>query len=285
MSTVKCNAKDPSTCRYHRPDAATTAKVALSAAQERLTSVEKRMNDGEDVISEYYDARWEVDNAEKAYYGTEEGIADITKQMNDEADESKKFDLEMKLAAAQFALADAERMNAIDERNGGPLIPLGQHSYEVPTVTAGGNELWPQATGSKYDSSLTPSQIKTKLNADFKEAQKKGYLPKQLKFVSRSRRDVIEVTIVGAADEQIYNDTEEMRRNDYTKPADELLKRVKGMVDAYQNSQYDMVEARTNYTNFWDRVDFETNWQKDLRLEKEAKAFEKREAKKEAAAK
>lgn len=279
MSNVKCNAKDPSTCRYHRPDAGTVAKAALEEVKTRYEAIQKRMDSGEDVASEYYDARWGLEKAENAYYGTEEGIADISARMEKETDENEKFDLEMKLASAKFALADAERMNAINTRNGGPLIPA-EHTYTPGTVKGGGDSLWPTAVGSKYDSTLKTSQIKARVNADIKEAQRKGYLPKHVNFALRSRGNALYVSIIGAADEQVYEDPTEMRRNHYTKPARELLERVEGMVRSYQSSQYDTIESRTNMTNFWDNVSYESNWEKNMRLEKEEKSAAKREAKK-----
>lgn len=270
MSTVKCNAKDPASCRYHRPDAGVIAKAALDEANRVFAEVDRRMDAGEDVINEYTDARWNVNLAEEAYYATEQGIAEITEQMANETNENEKFMLEMKLASAKYAHADAERQNAINERNGGPLIPEGNHSFEAASIKNDGDVYWPTTTGSKYQSGLRANQIKTLVNADIKEAQKKGYLPKQVKFAVRSHRDRLDVTIIGAAKEQIFNDPNETRHNDYTKQAQELLTRVKGIVGAYQYSQYDYIEGRTNSTNFWDHVSYESDWEKSLREEKEA---------------
>jgi hypothetical protein len=278
MSNVKCNAKDPSACRYHRPDAGTVAKAALNEAKRVLADVERRANAGEDNVTEELDARWNVDKAEEAYYGTAEGIADITKQMEEETDANEKFVLEMKLANAKYALADAERENAINERNGGPLIPAGPHSYDVSGSTAGGDAYWPTSTGSKYEPSLRANKVKTLVNADIKEAQKKGYLPKQVKFAVRSHRDRLEVTIIGAAKEQVYNDPESGRRSDLTKQGRELLDRVQGIVRSYQYSQYDYIEGRTNSTNFWDQIDYESDWEKTRREEKEAEKLAKKAA-------
>lgn len=278
MSNVKCNAKDPSSCRYHRPDAGAVAKAALNEAKSVLAEIERRANAGEDNVTEELDARWFVDKAEEAYYGTAEGIAEITKQMSEETDANEKFVLEMKLANAKYALADAERVNAINERNGGPLVPAGNHSYEVASIEAGGDAYWPTSTGSKYQRDLRANKVKTLVNADIKEAQKKGYLPKQIKFAVRSHRDRLEVTIIGAAKEQVYNDPESGRRSDLTKDGRELLDRVQGIVRSYQYSQYDYLEGRTNSTNFWDQVDYESDWEKTRREEKEAEKLAKKVA-------
>lgn len=278
MSNVKCNAKDPSACRYHRPDAGAVAKKALDDAKRVLAEVEGRARAGEDNVTEELDARWNVDKAEEAYYGTAEGIEDITKQMESESDKNEKFVLEMKLANAKYALANAERENAINERNGGPLIPAGNHTYEVAGSTNDGDVYWPTSTGSKYQRDLRANKVKTLVNADIKEAQKKGYLPKQIKFAVRSHRDRLEVTIIGASKEQIYNDPEEARRSDLTKQGRELLDRVQGIVRSYQYSQYDYIEGRTNSTNFWDQIDYESDWEKTRREEKEAEKSAKKAA-------
>lgn len=278
MSNVKCNAKDPSACRYHRPDAGAVAKTALDEAKNVLAAIERRALAGEDNVTEELDARWNVDKAEEAYYGTADGIADITKQMESETDANEKFVLEMKLANAKYALANAERENAINERNGGPLIPSGNHSYEVAGSTNDGDVYWPTSTGSKYESGLRANKVKTLVNADIKEAQKKGYLPKQIKFSVRSHRDRLEVSIIGAAKEQVYNDPESGRRSDLTKQGRELLDRVQGIVRSYQYSQYDYIEGRTNSTNFWDQIDYESDWEKTRREEKEAEKLAKKAA-------
>lgn len=278
MSNVKCNAKDPSACRYHRPDAGAVAKKALDEAKSVLTAIERRALAGEDNVTEELDARWNVDKAEEAYYGTTEGIADITKQMESESDVNEKFVLEMKLANAKYAFANTERENAINERNGGPLIPAVNHTYEVAGSTNDGDVYWPTSTGSKYESGLRANKVKTLVNADIKEAQKKGYLPKQIKFSVRSHRDRLDVSIIGAAKEQVYNDPESARRSDLTKQGRELLERVQGIVRSYQYSQYDYIEGRTNSTNFWDQIDYESDWEKTRREEKEAEKSAKKAA-------
>lgn len=280
MNTVKCNAKDPSSCRYHRPDAGAVAKAALDEARSVLVKAERLSEIDENNVTAELDARWYVDKAEEAYYGTEMGIADIKSQMEKETDENEKFVLEMKLASAQYALADAERVNAINERNGGPLIPAGTHTYEAGTVKGGGNDLWPTSTGSKYEHGLRANQVKTLVNADIKEAQKKGYLPKHIKISVRSHRDRLEVTIMGAAKEQVYNDPDSMRRSDLTTQGRELMDRVQGIVSSYQDSQYDVIEGRTNHANFWETVNYESDWEKTRREEKESVAALKKLAKK-----
>jgi hypothetical protein len=280
MNTVKCNAKDPSSCRYHRPDAGAVAKAALDEAKSALVEAERLSEVDESNVTEELDARWKVDKAEEIYYATEEGIKEIKEKISNETNEGEKVSLEMKLTFAQYALADAERTNAINVRNGGALIPAGTHTYEVGSVTGGGNDLWPTATGSKYERGLRAQQVKTKLNADFKEAQKKGYLPKQIKFAATSHRDRLEVKIIGAANEQIYNDPDTMRRSDLTPQGRELLERVNGMVSSYQDTQYDVIEGRTNHANFWESVGYETDWDKSRREEKEGAAALRRLAKK-----
>lgn len=281
MNTVKCNAKDPNSCRFHRPDAGVIAKAELEDKKTALAGLERRLSSGEDIGIEYHDARWAVETAETAYYGTAMGVADITEQQEKETDENKKFELEMKLFSAKHALAETERMNAINERNGGPLIPAGTHAYEEGHVSSGGNDLWPTTTGSKYERGMRAAQVKTRVNADIKEAQKKGYLPKQIKFSVRSSGDRLDVQIIGAAPEQIYNDAESQRNYDRTKQADELLSRVKTIVYSYQDSQYDVIEGRTNHTNFWESINFESSWDKSQREAKEAQSLARRTAKKE----
>ena len=280
MSNIKCNAKDPSACRYHRPGASVLALAHLEEAKTVLSDLTRRMDADEDVVMEVLDARWNVDRAEEAYYGTAAGIDDIKNQMENEADENEKFALEMKLAQAQYALADAERQNAINERNGGPLIPAGTHTFEAGSVEGGGNDLWPTSTGSKYERGMRANQVKTRVNADFKEAQKKGYLPKQIKFAATSHKDRLDVKIIGAAPEQIYNNPEEMRRSDLTSQGRELLDRVQGIVSSYQDTQYDVIEGRTNHANFWESVGYESAWEQSRREEKEGAAALKKLAKK-----
>lgn len=271
---MKCNAKDPSACRYHRPDAGTVAQAQLTVARAVRVNMEARFNAGEDVGIAYWNARWEEDQAERIYYATNQGIAEISNEIEKETDPNKRSDLEMKKFAAEYHLAEQERSNAIDARHGGPLIPAVSSEYAVQGGQTGGNDLWPTFTGSKYEPGLTAAKIKTRLNADIKEAQKAGYLPKHVGYSLRSRGNSLEVRITGAHDEQVYEDPDEPQHNRLTDNAKKLRDRLTGMVNAYEYSQYDEVEGRTNFTNFYSNVNFESGWERSLREEKELKKLE-----------
>lgn len=287
MSTIRCQAKDPATCSFHRPNAGKVELVKFTAAKQELAAAKKAVNENpNDPVTNnharYLDAQYALGEAEDAYYATPAGLEDLRNQMNNTDDASELRQLLSRVELAEWQVAAAEKQNEIDNAAGGPLIPAGESTYKVPSATHGGNELWPETVGGKYDSTLKTRDIATKLSQDYKQAQKEGYLPKHVKFkVSpNSSRRRIKVTIIGASDEQIY---EERENNNgmtvYNSKALELRSRADAMLDVYNKKQYDEIEGRTNMTKYWSHIEFETDWDKSRRLEREAKSAAKREAK------
>lgn len=267
MNTVKCNAKDPSSCRYHRPDAGQLAKQELDTAREVYDATYKASNGGSD-YNQVWRAKEALKEAENTYYVTEAGIADLEQQIAAQPDEDSRFELMWKKTDAEYRKVEIERKNAIDEEHGGPLIPTEDDLYSEASTKKSGNHLWPETTGSKYDPSLRASQIKVLVNKDIKDAQRAGHLPRQLKFAVRASRNHLSLRIIGAGDAQIFNDAEEKARHDMTDEAKELRRRAQNIVYAYNHEQYDQIEGRTNSTNFYSDVDFESSWEKESRQRK-----------------
>jgi hypothetical protein len=285
MSKIRCQAKDPANCSYHNPNAGSIQHAKYEDAQNKMQEAVVMIVDGRGSQSEYnayLDAKSNLDHAQAAYHATPEGIAHLEKKISEAENQSQKRDLEDQLEIAQYHVKEAERQNGIDNEAGGSIASKDDFVYEVPKYTRSGDDLWPETTGSKYDATLNTRTIATKLSADFKEAQRGGYLPRHLKFKvspnSSSRN--IRVTIIGASQAQIYDEIE--NNNGYSVPssnADELQIRVKNLTDAYNRKQDDTVEGRTNRTNYWSSVEFERDFDKSNRIEREKASAAKRKAK------
>ena len=278
MSIInQCKAKNPETCRYHKPNADTIAYSAMLEAKAHLTEVAQRYietqqtNPGYESYTEYMQAKHAVEDAENEYYATNSGLADLLLKMEKLDPEDPKLDiLKHKMEVAKWNIAEQEKRNEIDNAAGGPLIPGEDYTYVPPTFTGGGNELWPETTGSNYDRNLRGVQLKARINAEFKKAQKEGYLPKHLKFKITSRGNSVTCCIIGATDEQLYSDPNSKSYYDRTEESKELEHRAEVILSSFNHTQYDEIEGRRNYGHFWDRVEFENSWDRERRLAREA---------------
>lgn len=281
-TAVKCRSENPAKCRFHAPNAGVKAKAHLEAVQQQLKTYERRLESPVKAPTEQdyvnvQETKWELQNAEDAYYGTPEGLKELeTKMAAAEPDSSEYYDLKFRRDLSEAQVRENEMKMQADALYGGPLIPYEKSSYKVPSSFSDGDELWPTTTGEKYDPNLTVRNIATNLTADFKKAQKEGYLPSHLKFkVSPdSSRARIKVTIIGADDSQIWDDSGSYPL--YTKDGYELKKRVEQIFGAYRKSQYDVIEGRTNYTTYWGSVEYETKWETEQRQQREEASRQKR---------
>lgn len=283
MSTaIKCQSKNPAQCRFHAPNAGAKAFARLETAQKQLRTYEHRLESPVKAPTEQdyvnvQEAKWELQNAEDAYYGTPEGLKELEDKIaKAEPDSSEYYDLKFRRDLSEAQVHENEIKMNNDARFGGPLIPYDQSSYKVPASFSDGDSLWPVTTGEKYDPNLSTRQIATNLSADFRQAQKEGFLPPHLKFkVSpNSAHNKIKVTIIGAHDSQIWDDSNSYPL--YTKEAYELKNRVERIFGAYRRLQYDVIEGRTNSTTYWGQVEYETPYQAQTRKEREEASRQKR---------
>lgn len=273
MTVIKCNAIQPATCRFHKPNAGFDARQVWEKAEKLANdSLAKagRDNDAE-AYEVFLQARADADEAETIFYATTDGLAKLDEEIANIDNPDARHTLEMQRDISQWHLAEAEETNRIDNLYGGPLIPKrSTDGYVLPSVKRGGDALWPTSEGSKYDSEDTVLNVKKKVNADIKEAVKKGFLPAHVTFQVKSSGNRLSVTLCDVADEQLYRFPEEKRYNDYTTSAHELKNRVELIVGAYNKYQYDYVEGRRNVTKFWEKISFEDDWNKEERLAKKA---------------
>lgn len=83
MSTaIKCRSNNPAQCRFHAPNAGSKALIQLEAARKQLRTYEHRLESPVKTPSEQdyinvQEAKWELQNAEDAYYGTAEGLKEL----------------------------------------------------------------------------------------------------------------------------------------------------------------------------------------------------------------
>lgn len=84
MSSTPCRAKNPSTCQYHGASASSTTRV-LRDTMLVARSVYKAAADGEK-----FEAYYNLQESEEAYYGTEEGRASLIEYINTSDNSSNK---------------------------------------------------------------------------------------------------------------------------------------------------------------------------------------------------
>jgi hypothetical protein len=268
MPVITCKAKDPAHCRFHRPNSGQAALMKLNKAQIALEAANASGS-----YSDRLDARYAVDQLQELYNGTPDGMAKLTEKIKNETDESAKRELERELEAAEWHVSEAEEKNAVDEAAGGPLIPYGDSDFVPPFYTGGGDELWPETTGPYYKLRLDNETVTAKVKADIRDAQKAGYLPKQVKFKMTSRRGRMKIEIQNAADEQVWEDNDSNSySNRFTSEAEELRSRVDNIANAYSHTQYDVIEGRTNISHHTVGVQFESKFKRKYRQEKEAES-------------
>lgn len=271
MSAIKCQAKNPATCRYHKPTASIEAlkKVNELRKEYRVEMSRLVVSEHLDGLGEFnqehlFDLKTRLQEAEEVYDATPEGIAALSDAITRTEDPNVKERLEYRKNVATWRLEEAERKAAFDAKHGGPLIPEGTPTYTPAGVQHGGNHLWPETVGNKYSPEMTLTQVKSNINKDIKEAQKGNYLPKNVDFDIRARSGSLRVTIY--APPALVR--EEVNSNGYqgTLPdAMELKDRVENIVAAYNRTQYDEIEGRRNTGKFWENVSFADSWDFELR--------------------
>lgn len=269
----KCQAKDPATCRYHHQGAGAEAFASWKEAEGRIEKAKEAIARGDDnAHQDFMTARFDADNAEETYYATTDGLISLLMKIDASTNPTDEYTLQLKLESAKYHIRELEHSNEIDNKAGGPLIPAKvSPSYVPPSITRGGNDLWPESKGSNYDPQLTNVAIKSRIAKDIKEAQKNGYLPKHVQLRLTTNSGSLGIKILGVPNEQIYNDPEEQRRSDLTPNARELKARLSTIVNSYNSTQYDTIEGRRNSSNFWESIDYETDWEKSRREAKASK--------------
>ena len=278
MTVLRCRAKNPDYCKYHRPNAASQAFLQMKKIENRIEELQSELNTKPDsdreweITREIFQNRLEHDEAEQTYNATPDGFIALAIKRSEETDPAKQSNLQMLMASARWRMELAEEQNDIDERAGGALIPKGESDYVPPSYVGGGNHLWPTTAGSKYSRTLEMSSVKSKINADLKEAQKAGYLPKHVKFKITSHRGSHRVTMLDVPDEQIYEEPQDATQyyRDMRSDAIELKDRVDTIANAYSWKQYDEIEGRINVSSNLADVKYENSWERDHRIQQEA---------------
>jgi hypothetical protein len=272
MTQIKCQAKNPSACRFHKPNAGAQARYALAKAESKFIAMETHHTDSYSAIM---DAKWAFEEAQEDYYGTAEGLSILQDKLKAATTDQEVALLSMHIDAAQYRVAEAEIANQLDNEAGGSLVSTPDPNFEAPTFVAGGDPLWPTTTGSKYQSKMWPNTHLRLVKEDLKAAQKAGYLPKHLKFKFNSRRGKHSVTIIGAADKQVWGSDDTFSH--LTPAANELIARSKKITNAYSHVQYDHVEGRNNLDIRTVPVAFENPYARAARLKREAASLKVRE--------
>lgn len=252
-------------------------KNDLIAATAEYNTIQEAYDaeDSEVPYSDMWEARHRMNELKYAYNQTPEGLAELRKTIAETTDEEERSNLEFDLRQAENAIRAAEAKKAFDAQFGGSLAPAVKDAYTIPAPKRSGDELWPETTGSKYDPQLRVRDIATNIKKDIAEAQKAGFLPTHVSFKTtfNSGDGHVNVTIIGADDRQVLRPEVDEVYNTrlYTEDAIELRNRVEKIMKAYNFTRFDSLEHHTNLTNFWAKVEYESSWEKEERLAKEAK--------------
>ena len=283
MTTIpKCQAKNPALCvdpqcpekQFHR-------EVSRNALNTYMGAL--RVSDSATTAEELFAARADVIVARDNYFSTREGIQSLEEAYADSDDEFEKAKLAADLVKAKESFAARFGGNVVAEVESGPLIPEGEHSYDVPTFKRDedSNDYYPATTGSKFGGHRPITEIAKDIRGDLKEAQAKGYLPKHLKFSvtvdKGSWTSSVQVEVQGGTDEQIYSpEKDTWGHAKFSEDAKELKKRVEGIAAAYNqsrtNSQVDYFQE-----TYYSRVVLEDAHAAKYRAKEAAEAKAKRE--------
>lgn len=252
-------------------------KEAVDEARKTYDELAARYNANDETLeySDYVDARYNKNELEFFYNQTPAGIAALQANVANAKTDEEKANAEVELRFAENSIRKAKEKAEFDAKFGGSLAPTPKDAYTIGPSARGGDPLWTETTGSKYDKNATVKDIAANVKKDILDAQKRGYLPTHVEFKTNfsSTNNEIGVKIVGADDKQILSPEvdEVYRTRKYTEDALELMNRVEKIMNAYRFTRFDELEHHVNLTNFWSRCRFEDNWEREERLEREAK--------------
>jgi hypothetical protein len=287
MTTIpRCQAKNgPSSCidpqcpeKQFHANISRVARDKLAIASDMVTRLVNP--------DEFLAAQENLAAAQAEYNATREGLENLKDSLEDPNLDSfartwREYDLEN--AQIRFDAEYGNGKKTVDP-NSLPLIPVGEHTYDVPAFTkeeASANEYYPATTGSKFTGYQNATEIAKKVRADLKEAQEKNYLPQHLSFSvkkdSGAMSSSVTVTVIGIPDEKISDLPGVFGR--LTPEAQELRKRVEGITGAYNqsrtNSQLDYFQE-----TYYSRVELENSYSRKWREGLAADAKAKRDRKK-----
>lgn len=287
---IKCQAKDPTTCRYHGTQSGSQQFQILVNAQKTELAVGTEYRDllrkhaqnntnadndpyVQNTARKYFEAKKNVENAEDAYNATTEGLLILQNQLDRTTDGLAWNIIKLKQDRAKIVLKEHEASLAKENNKEPAHEPLApeEYVYVPPTLETKDITYWPVTTGSNYDPELRGPQLKARINAELKKAQKEGYLPRSAKFSLTSRRNSIHCEIRNLPDVSVSIEPEDIYHSRLTPEATELKNRVSLIVNSFNNYQYDEIEGRRNRTHFWDFVGFESPWARTQRFDEEQK--------------
>lgn len=225
-------------CKWHSPNGIAGVRRELRLAEEQLHSAT--------TLDEFTAAKERHIAASEAYDSTSEGLNDLERNIQRETSRTEKARLTARLEAAKARAEEIEKAQEaawVSSSEEADLVLNDKHTYDVPTYKEVNPGMYSAIVGNKYTGYKSASEITKLLRQDIKEAQAKGYLPKNLTYSitkeSYSGGQSITIEARGLKDTQIYeekNDADDYRFSHAEKPEiKELKNRLSTIADAYNS--------------------------------------------------
>lgn len=225
-------------CRLHSATGITRVKRELDAAQVKILNAKN--------LVEMTEAQKELSEARKHYDLTEEGREELRQQIASEKDSNVRLLLANRLKDAEL---EAERLEAEEKelyenpevaanRNGisHTITFNANHNYDVPEPIIVDQHT---VKGPKMPQKYTPlKELKGLIRNDIAEAQKEGYLPKDVKITLREENGgwtpTLHVNVQGLSDKAIYaKELNQWGSRGLSPEARELTNRIEKITKAY----------------------------------------------------
>lgn len=278
-------------CRLHSPTGIEAARVKRDDALRLYVNASS--------LDEMGKAKEALTEASIAYDATTEGSATLQKILDTETNEIKRLEALVRLKDARAYVEKVEAEFAVEEEKPTrkPRTPKGEKELVdieissnlspeaeefaknlTPTIIENGGYLGANKfIGAKCPEKYTsPSVIRGYIRDDIKEAQRVGYLPKNVQYsISKGGSyNSIQIEVRGVKDSSAFTVEPDPRwpqdtREVPTQNAKELRDRVQLIADSYNS---DDSNSQVDYFNrsYYARVEIETERSKNYR-EKEAR--------------
>lgn len=280
-------------CAWHSPNGVSGARRDLKSAETLIVNAR--------TMEQFESAQYEYEKALKRYDTTTAGIEELQEAVR-KSDGIEKTLLIMRLDEAR----DRALVNELEqeelwelEQEDNKKSKLGQpqpvsfeisdvHTYKTPTTTIRNpDDYYPARVGSKYtDKWRSAKDIAKDIRADLKEAQKAGYIPKNVKYSvtkdSYAGGQSVTIKVLNLKDSDLYQEnTHSIQSWDRYVPspkANEFKNRLSIIANAYNSDSSDI---QTDYFNvlYHSSVILEDEQSAEFRIKEAARLKANREAK------
>jgi hypothetical protein len=264
------------TCKLHGANAVSAARKQLRNAEAQITSAK--------TLNEFTSAQKSYTEARALFDSTADGQVQLEREIKEEKDPIARNVLANRAAVANKLAKDTEAAQQKEWEARGELEIRDNHTYEVPTYKEIEPGMYSAVVGSKHNTEryVPVTEIAKDLRADIKEAQEKGYLPKNITYsVSTDKYSggqSIKIAAKGLKKEDVFNTIDDEdgyrgRREIYTEKGAELKKRLETLVDAYNSKS---IHGEIDYFNSTYNSSVSLQTEEDAKWENEEKKRKER---------